>query len=226
MNIRYLKGSTCLAALLSLAVAGSAAAQDQGGYSNPPPGNYSSPPPNSGYSGQPGYGSESAPPQGEYAPPPQGVPEGGTYDEQQQQADDAYADAYSRWAARYCVNQANNTVAGALVGGILGAGIGAAVSRNPATGAAIGGAIGAGTGAVAGATSGAGGPCPPGYVVAGGAPAFAYAGPYYGWAPAWYNPWVWVGGRWAYHPYRYWYWAHRAYWRPGWRARPWRGRRW
>ena len=31
---------------------------------------------------------------------------------------------------------------------------------------------------------------------------------------------VWAGGRWVYHPYRSWYWGHRAYWHPGWRARP------
>lgn len=161
------------------------------------------------------------PPQGQYAPAPQGTAEGGTYEDQQQQADEAYAQAYDEWAARYCVNQANNTVAGALIGGILGAGIGAAVTHNPATGAAIGGAIGAGTGAVAGASYG-GGACPPGYGIAPGAPAFYYASPYYAWAPAWYHPWVWYGGRWVYHPYRYWYWNHRAYWRPGWRAREWR----
>ncbi|HTS53497.1 MAG TPA: hypothetical protein VMH26_09515, partial [Burkholderiales bacterium] len=131
------------------------------------------------------------------------------------------------WAARNCVNQANNTAAGAVIGGILGAGIGAAVSRNHASGAAIGGAIGVGTGAVAGASSSAGG-CPPGYVVAAGAPAFVYGGPYVAWAPGWYRPWVWAGGRWVYHPYRYWYWRHQAYWRPGWRGRAprWRHRRW
>lgn len=173
-----------------------------------------------------GYPSDVAPPQGQYAEPPQGMDQGGDYDDQAQQQDEAYADAYSRWAAQNCVSQANNTAAGALIGGILGAGIGAAVSRHPGTGAAIGGAIGAGTGAVAGAASQ--GACPQGYVVAAGAPAFVYAGgPYVAWAPAWYNPWVWVGGRWVYHPYRRWYWAHRAYWRPGWRGRPphWR-RRW
>lgn len=230
MSKTYPKGGACLAALLTVAMAGSAAAQPQGGYPNPPPPQgYSNPPPNSGYPGQQGGGqgySEPAPPQGEYAPPPSGSDQnGGNYDDQQQQADAAYADAYARWSAQYCVNQANNTVAGALIGGILGAGIGAAVTHNPATGAAIGGAIGAGTGAVAGSSYGGGG-CPPGFVVAAGAPAFVYAGPYYAWAPAWYHPWVWAGGRWAYHPYRSWYWAHRAYWRPGWRARPGRWRRW
>ena len=65
-----------------------------------------------------------------------------------------------------------------------------------------------------------------------GAPAFIYTGPYYDpalvYAPAWYNPWVWSGGRWVYYPYRYWYWYHPAYWGPGWRGGSWRYhyRRW
>ena len=216
MSTKRLKGavSACLVALLASTAMGAgpaAAQQDQsGGYSDP------------------GEAGGSAPPAGQYAPPPAGAEQGGgTYADQQQQADAAYADAYSRWAAQYCVDQHNNnTVAGALIGGVLGAGIGAAITHNPATGAAIGGALGAGTGAVAGASQPAFG-CPQGYVVAPGAPAFVYAGPYYAWAPAWYHPWVWWGGHWVYHPYRYWYWAHRAYWHPGWRAGPWRWRyRW
>ncbi len=180
---------------------------------------------------QPAQGSgpqsrESVPPSGQYAPPPPGYENGNaTYDEQSQQADRAYAQQYSEWAARYCVDQHNNnTVAGALIGGVLGAGLGAAIAHNPATGAAIGGALGVGVGAAAGASQPAYG-CPPGYVVAAGAPAFAYVGPYWGpsvyWAPAWYHPWVWVDGRWVFHPYRYWYWWHRAYWHPGWRSHPW-----
>jgi hypothetical protein len=172
-----------------------------------------------GYGPQGGY-SEPAPPAGSYAEPPPGAAEGSAYDDQTQAQDDAYADAYSRWAAQYCVNQANNAAAGAVIGGILGAGIGAAVSHNAGRGALVGGAIGVGTGAVAGAASTPGG-CPPGYVIAGGAPAFAYAGgPYVAYAPGWYRPWVWAGGRWVYHPYRRWYWGHRNYWHPGWHARP------
>jgi hypothetical protein len=179
-----------------------------------------------GYGPPPGAGSDVGPPQGQYAEPPPGVEGGGDYDDATQQQDEAYADSYSRWAAQYCVNQANNTAAGALIGGILGAGIGAAVSHNAGRGALVGGAIGAGTGAVAGAASPSG-DCPPGYVIAGGAPGFAYSGAYVSYAPAWYHPWAWVGGRWVYHPYRHWYWAHRNYWRPGWRGRAphWR-RRW
>jgi len=56
-------------------------------------------------------------------------------------------------------------------------------------------------------------------VVRSGAPAFVYEGPAAPvfWAPPGYNPWVFVGGAWVYHPYRYWYFSHAAYWRPGWR---------
>jgi hypothetical protein len=209
MSTKYFgaAAATCASALLlSTALSVPAAAQGYG-----PPGS-----------------EDAAPPQGQYAEPPPGSDQGGDYDDQSQQQDEAYAQSYSEWAARYCVNQANNTAAGAVIGGILGAGIGAAVSHNAGRGAAIGGAIGVGTGAVAGAASSQG-PCPQGYVVASGAPAFAYGGgPYVAWAPAWYNPWVFVGGRWAYHPYRYWYWRHQAYWRPGWHGRAvrWHRRHW
>lgn len=173
-----------------------------------------------GYAPPPGSEAEPAPPSGSYAEPPQGTEEGSAYDDSAQAQDEAYADEYGRWAARNCINQANNTAAGALIGGILGAGIGAAVSRNAGRGALVGGAIGAGTGAAAGAASSQGA-CPPGYVVAGGAPAFAYGGgAYVTYAPGWYRPWIWEGGRWVYHPYRRWYWAHRTYWRPGWHSRP------
>jgi len=201
--------SVCLATMFALGLAGGgpAAAQTDGRNQN------------SQSAGQ-------SPPSEQYAPPPKGYGEGSaSYADRDQQVDRQYADSYSRWAARYCVDQRDhNTAAGAIIGGILGAGVGAAVTHNPATGAAIGGAIGVGTGAVVGANSSAQG-CPPGYVVAAGAPPFVYDGPYwaadYGWAPAWYRPWVWVDGRWVYHPYRYWYWGHPRYWRPGWHYRPW-----
>src|SRR5437588_8153266 len=58
--------------------------------------------------GQPGS-EDAAPPQGQYAEPPPGSDQGGDYDDQSQQQDEAYAQSYSEWAARYCVNQANNT---------------------------------------------------------------------------------------------------------------------
>ena len=68
-------------------------------------------------------------------------------------------------------------------------------------------------------------------MIRGGAPAFAYDGPYpatviYG--PSWYQPWVFVDGVWVYHPYRYWYWNHPTYWGPGYHPGAWRYgyRRW
>jgi hypothetical protein len=200
--------NSCVGAVLAAGVISPAFAQDD-----------QAPPPNDG----------NGPPQGQYAEAPPDATQGNAaYGDQAQDADRAYADAYARWAARYCVDEHNNNVAaGAVIGGILGAAIGAGIAHSPATGAAIGGAVGIGAGAAAGASESAPG-CPPGYVVASSAPVFAYSGPYYDpyafWAPAWYHPWVWTGGHWIYHPYRYWYWGHRAYWHPGWRARPWRYR--
>lgn len=171
-------------------------------------------------------------PPGGYAEPPPGYDQGdATYDDQAQQYDRDYAQRYSEWSAENCVNQRNNNAAaGAIIGGVLGAVIGSnAAGRHDRTGGAVvGGALGATAGASIGANSGAGGACPPGYVVRAGAPAFYYGGgPYYA-GPAWYNPWVFVGGRYVYHPYRYWYWNHRNYWKPGFRGRPfkYRYRRW
>jgi hypothetical protein len=175
-----------------------------------------------------------APPSGQYAEPPDS--EGGandTYDDRSQQADRDYADRYSRWSAENCVDERNNNaVAGAIIGGVFGAALGASVAgrHDRGTGALVGGALGAGTGAAIGASSSSNA-CPPGYRVRAGAPAFVFAGPGYGpgyYGPSWYRPWVWSSGRWVYHPYRYWYWNHRHYWRPGQRAHPFRYhyRRW
>ena len=242
MSTRKVKpmAGACLAVLAAaslVAEATVASAQDynngppQGGYNNGPPGggydNYNNGPPPGGGD----YRSDSAPPQGQYAPPPPGYEQGGSYDDRSEQADQEYAQRYSQWAAQYCVNrQNNNTAAGAIIGGVFGAALGAAAGgRNPGAGAAVGGLLGAGTGAAIGSSSNVGGGCPPGYVIRGGAPAFYWGGPPVAtWAPAWYNPWVWAGGRWVYHPYRYWYWQHRGYWRPGWRGGVWheRHRRW
>lgn len=176
---------------------------------------------------------EPAPPQGSYAEPPPGYEQNGSYyDDRAQDYDRDYADRYSAWAAQNCVNQRNNNAAaGAIIGGVLGAVAGSNLAgRHDRTGGAIvGGAVGATAGASIGANSTNGGACPPGYVVRGGAPAFYYSGgPAYYAGPSWYNPWVFVGGRYVYHPYRYWYWNHRAYWKPGWRAKPfkYRHRRW
>ncbi len=169
----------------------------------------------------------SAPPAGQYAPPPAGSEApGSTYDQRAQQADRAYADQYARWAAQNCIDQRTNTVAGAAIGGVLGAVVGASVAGPGAhaAGAVAGGALGATAGAAVGASATTA--CPPGYVVAPGAPAFYYADPAYPTAvvygPAWYQPWVWVDGHWVYRPYRYWYWTNHAYWRPDWRPGPWR----
>lgn len=182
--------------------------------------------PQNGYP-QNGYSQGSYPP-GSY--PQGGYPQGEAagYSVQAQQADRDYAARYSAWAAQYCVSQRNNnTAAGALIGGILGAVVGAGIggaSGSAGTGAAIGGGLGVVTGAAVGSSSTPGG-CPPGYVVHAGAPAFAYQGAYYG-PPAGYpgaipyQPWVWTGGRWVYYPYRSWYYAHPAYWRPAWQPRP------
>jgi hypothetical protein len=184
---------------------------------------------------QPAAQVPTAPPNGEYAPPPAGSEvAGSTYDRSAQDADRAYADQYSRWAAQYCVDKRNNEAAGAAIGGVLGAILGSGLAGRGAHvgGAVVGGALGATAGAAIGAHAKPGAACPPGYVIAPGAPAFVYAGPplapavVYG--PDWYQPWVWVDGRWVYRPYRYWYWDHRAYWRPDWRPGAWRyhGYRW
>lgn len=181
---------------------------------------------------QPGDYQEAAPPPGSYAEPPPGYNDGEAYyDDQAQSYDRDYADRYSAWAAQNCVNQRNNNAAaGAIIGGVLGAVVGSNVSgrHNRTGGAIVGGAVGATAGASIGANSGNGANCPPGYVVRAGAPAFYYGGPAYYAGPSWYNPWVFVGGRYVYHPYRYWYWNHKAYWKPGWRAKPYkyRYRRW
>ncbi len=166
-----------------------------------------------------------APPSGQYAPPPSGAETSGSaYDDRAQRYDRDYADHYSHWAAQNCVDERNsNTAAGAIIGGVLGAALGAGASHGHAAGALAGGAVGAVAGAAVGNASTA---CPPGYVVRAGSPAFYYDGPiYYGpdvvYGPAWYQPWVWVDGHWIYRPYRYWYWYHPVYWRPGWHAGPW-----
>ena len=166
-----------------------------------------------------------APPSGQYAAPPTGSEaSGSTYDQGAQQYDRAYANQYAHWAAQNCVDQRSNTAAGAAIGGVLGAVLGSSVAGRGShvAGAVAGGALGATAGAAVGASSSTA--CPPGYVVAPGAPAF-YSGPAYPaevvYGPAWYQPWVWVDGRWVYRPYRYWYWTNHAYWAPGWRAGPW-----
>ena len=210
------------------------------GYGPPPgyPPQYGSPPqgyPSQAYPGQ-SYSQQgapigspsgaSAPPPGQYAPPPPGnEAPGSVYDDRAQRSDRDYAERYSAWAQQYCMDKrANNSAAGAIIGGILGAVVGSNVSgRGSKTGGSIiGGALGAVAGSAIGRnaaeTSGA---CPPGYYVRQGAPAFYYGGPPVYAGPGWYNPWFYDGGVWVYRPYRYWYWTHETYWRPGWRPGPW-----
>jgi hypothetical protein len=215
--------SISAAALLGEATVASAQPYDQApppGYdqNQPPPGydqnqpppDYGQNPPPQGYDEgpPPGYG----PPQGQYAPPPGSA---GSYDSQQQQYDQDYAARYSAWAARYCIDRRNNNVAaGSIIGGVLGSIIGSGIAGrgNHFAGAVVGGAVGATAGGAIGASSSSTYGCPPGYVVAAGAPAFAYGGPV-AVGPGWYNPWVWYGGQWTYRPYRSWYYRHPGYWR-------------
>jgi hypothetical protein len=98
-------------------------------------------------------------------------------------------------------------VLGAIVGGAFG-------GRHAGGAAAFGAVAGAGTGAaIAASQNNATSPgCPPGYVVRGGAPAYPYTYPgYYYAAPGWYQPWVFVGGTWAYRPYPYHSWYYHTY---------------
>jgi hypothetical protein len=214
--------TTALAAVLCAATILDATAA--GAQPPPSPDQYPPPPPQGQYApdqyAPPGGG---GPPSGQYAPPPPGAEApGSVYDAQAQQYDYDYGRRYSDWAAQYCVARHNDAAAGAIIGGVLGAVIGGGLAGryNRGAGVVAGGAIGATTGALIGSSNTAPGGCPPGYVIRSGAPAFGYPAPVGSvfWAPGWYNPWVFVGGAWVYHPYRYWYFSHAAYWRPGWRA--------
>ncbi len=207
------KAAASLLALGLVAQAGAAAAQPSDYYQQdggPPSGRYAPPPEQ--------YG----PPPGQYAPPPDDYA-GSDYDAGARQSDQGYADAYSQWASRYCVDRRNNAAAGAVIGGVLGAIVGSGVAgRGSHTGGAIvGGALGATAGAAIGSSSDSRSACPPGYDVGPGAPEFYYQGyaPTVAYGPAWYNPWIFVGGRWSYRPYRSWYYDNRSYWRPGWGGR-------
>lgn len=144
----------------------------------------------------------------------------GSYSTPQSSAAQAYADQYARWAQQNCIDQrTGNTAAGAIIGGALGALTGAAITGGRAAGAVAGGAVGVVTGAAIGSNAPAS--CPPGFIVRAGAPPFVYAGPYYDPGAVWYQPWVWVDGRWVYEPYPYAYWVGPAYWRGPWFGRPW-----
>lgn len=175
---------------------------------------------------------ERGPPAGYDGTQPPPPPRGWSADPDQQRfyaEDDRFAEQAERWAQGNCVRAQNNTAAGAIVGGLIGALIGNGTSRprDRTGGTLAGAAIGAAGGAVVGsATSNQTSPgCPPGFVVRGGAPAFAYGpgfAPGFAYAaPGWYRPWVFAGNRWVYRPYPYHRFYRRHYVRPnGWRRPP------
>jgi hypothetical protein len=184
----------------------------------PPPSDQRPPsdqgPPPGAYAGQ-------APPPGQYnVPPPPGYQPGDDQNETSPQAreeDERYSYEAERWAARNCVAQRQaDTTAGVVIGGILGAIVGSGLAGPHArgAGAVLGGVGGAAVGGAIGSSAATNPNCPPGYVVADGAPPFD-PGPIYGGvvyaAPGWYDPWIWYGGHWIYRPYpyhRYWYRHH------------------
>jgi hypothetical protein len=210
MNTRPSAKTAAMAAISALTLVASSAAVAQPGNGGPPPGyDNGGPPPGYGNGAPPpGYDNGGPPPpNGDYPPPPGA---GSNYDQQSYSQDQQYAQAYQAWAQRYCIQQHNNNVAaGAVIGGALGAILGGGISGH-AGGAALGGVLGAGAGAAVGANSGNPGNCPGGYVVADGAPPFAWVGPVI-YAPGWYNPWVFEGGRYVYVPYRAYYWRHHGW---------------
>lgn len=172
-------------------------------------------------------------------PPPPGYrdDQAYAYNPDQDRRYEAYAED---WSQRYCTRARSNAGAGAVIGGLLGALVGSGLSgrHDHGSGALLGGVAGAAGGAVVGSTSAnATSPgCPPGFVVRNDAPTFYYEGsgtPYYYAAPGWYQPWIFVGGRWNYRPYPYhgYYYSTRFYGRGGYRGGPgrgyhgWRGRR-
>jgi len=137
-------------------------------------------------------------------------------DYSQQQAIDArYAYDAQRWAQTSCVKSHGDVAAGAVIGGVFGAILGgAAGGRHSGGSAAFGAVVGAGTGAaIASSANGATSPgCPPGYHLRDGAVAYPYAYQGYDYAaPGWYQPWVFVGGAWAYRPYPYHTYYYRTY---------------
>lgn len=191
----------------------------------PPPGYDGSapPPPPPGYDAR-GYdnrGYDNAPP-----PPPGGYARGAYQASPPPEADHRYEAYAEDWASRNCVKSQGNAGAGAVIGGLFGALVGSSVAghHDRGAGALVGGIAGAvGGAAVGSAQDNATSPgCPPGFVVRRGAPEFYYPadyGPYYYYAPSWYRPWIYVGGRWSYRPYPYHDYYYRAYGpgRPGWR---------
>jgi hypothetical protein len=195
------------------------------------PDSYAQPGPQDGYPDlppPPGYDGSQPP------PPPPGFQPDPAYasDPDQDRRYEAYAED---WAQRYCVKARSKTGTGAVIGGLLGALVGSGLSgrHDQGAGALVGGLAGAAGGAAIGSTTAneTSPGCPPGFVVRGDAPAFAYQAygtPYYYAAPGWYQPWVFVENRWTYRPYPYygWYYGHYHGGRPGFYGRPgygWRG---
>lgn len=179
----------------------------QGDYNDNAP-----PPPPPGYSGD-------QPP-----PPPPGYVAGDPNYAADTHADQRYEAYAEDWAQRNCVKSSGNTASGAVIGGLFGALLGSSIAgyHNRGAGALMGGIAGAAGGAAVGsAQDNATSPgCPPGYVVRRGAPTFYYDGYNSGYvyaAPAWYRPWIFVGGRWTYRPYPYhtYYYRHYGWGRPG-----------
>jgi hypothetical protein len=220
-----------------------AARADQGYDQASPPSNYQGQydqaPPSSDYQGQDDYADASPPADYDATQPPPPPP---GYTPEPAYAPDTAGDqrygAYAEdWAARYCVRSNGNTASGAVIGGLFGALLGSSIAgrHDRGAGALMGGIAGAAGGAAVGnAQDNATSPgCPPGYVMRGGAPTFAYDGYNTGYtyaAPGWYRPWIYVGGRWSYRPYPYhnWYYRNHSWGRPGYH-RGWRGgyrRRW
>jgi hypothetical protein len=187
-------------------------AAPQSGYGAEDPDYYSTTPPPADYDG-----SQPPPPPPGYQPEPAYAPNSA--------ADQRYEAYAEDWAARNCIKSSGNTATGAVIGGLFGALLGSSIAgrHDRGAGALMGGIAGAAGGAAVGsAQDNATSPgCPPGYVMRRGAPAFYYDGyatGYYYAAPAWYHPWVFVGGRWSYRPYPYhnWYYRHYGWGRPGW----------
>lgn len=260
-RMRIVAGGLSLAAMSTAFGAASAQQQPypSNGYDSQPPQGYNQPPPGYGQQPPPGYGSpppgyEGAPPQGyaNAAPPPPPPPPGydgsqlpppppgyqpGPEDAQQRARDQQYAAYAQQWSQANCVKAHGDAGAGAVIGGIAGALFGSAVGGrgNHGTGALAGAAVGAVGGAAIAGSSGSNATspgCPPGYVVRGGAPAFAYnygPDPYLYAAPDWYRPWIFYDGAWVYRPYPYhvWYYGHYygGYGHYGYR-RGYHGRRW
>lgn len=126
------------------------------------------------YNAPPGYDGSQPPP-----PPPGYQPNARAAGaDPQDQRYQAYAED---WAQRNCVRSGQSAGTGAVIGGLLGALVGSRVTgwHDRGAGALIGGVAGAAGGVAVGSAEETSPGCPPGFVVRGRAPAFAYDGPDY-----------------------------------------------